>query len=263
MQPWEAVPAHCLATMRGVLFDVDDTLTRAGKLQTQSLDALWQAHAAGLRLVAATGRPLGFAQVWAATWPVDAVVAENGACWCWQASGGLEVDYLDAAPVRVAQQAQLQAIEAAVAAALPQLRRTDDSWLRRCELAWDIGERGAVPAADVEALMALIHQHGARSLRSSIHLHAVVGQADKAQGLCRAVQQVLASDLAAERQHWVFVGDSGNDAAAFAFFPYAVGVANVRAHAAVLTAWPRYVTAQSHGAGFAAVVQAIVQAQRR
>jgi hydroxymethylpyrimidine pyrophosphatase-like HAD family hydrolase len=46
------------------------------------------------------------------------------------------------------------------------------------------------------------------------------------------------------------VGDSPNDAPMFAFFPHAVGVANVRDFAGRLAHEPKYVTAAAAGAGF-------------
>ena len=58
-------------------------------------------------------------------------------------------------------------------------------------------------------------------------------------------------DLDAERGRTVFVGDSPNDAPMFAFFPNAVGVANVREFADRIATLPAYVTHAEAGAGFA------------
>jgi hydroxymethylpyrimidine pyrophosphatase-like HAD family hydrolase len=49
----------------------------------------------------------------------------------------------------------------------------------------------------------------------------------------------------------VFAGDSPNDAPMFAFFPYAVGVANVRAFLDRIETPPAYVTHGEAGKGFA------------
>ena len=56
---------------------------------------------------------------------------------------------------------------------------------------------------------------------------------------------------AAERGHFVFAGDSPNDAPMFAFFPHAVGVANVREFGERIATLPAYVTQAAMGAGFA------------
>ena len=58
------------------------------------------------------------------------------------------------------------------------------------------------------------------------------------------------ADLDRERERYVFIGDSPNDAPMFAYFPYAVGVANVRDFGAQLSHEPAYVTDKRCGAGF-------------
>jgi hydroxymethylpyrimidine pyrophosphatase-like HAD family hydrolase len=84
-----------------------------------------------------------------------------------------------------------------------------------------------------------------------VHAHAIPGPWDKAKGVARALQEVLGIDLDTELDRWVFVGDSGNDAAAFEVFPKSVGVANVRDHLDRLPTPPRYVTDSDRGLGFA------------
>jgi hypothetical protein len=66
----------------------------------------------------------------------------------------------------------------------------------------------------------------------------------------RFLAEALAIDLDAERDRFVFVGDSGNDAPMFEFFPLSVGVANVRAFLDRLARLPAYVTEHASGAGF-------------
>ncbi|MDH3728008.1 MAG: hypothetical protein OER77_10795, partial [Myxococcales bacterium] len=63
--------------------------------------------------------------------------------------------------------------------------------------------------------------------------------------------EVMNVDLNQELDRWVFVGDSGNDSAAFARFPVSVGVANVRDHLHRLPTPPRYITDSDRGRGFA------------
>ncbi len=62
-----------------------------------------------------------------------------------------------------------------------------------------------------------------------------------------------------EREHFVFVGDSPNDAPMFAFFPNAVGVANVRAFADRIATLPAYVTRAEAGAGFAELADFLLE----
>ena len=92
---------------------------------------------------------------------------------------------------------------------------------------------------------------GAVSSVSTVHAHAAPGPWDKASGVVKALREALDIDLDDEPERWVFVGDSGNDAAAFSYFGNSVGVANVRAHLDRLPTPPRYVTDSERGAGFA------------
>ncbi|MDH3917127.1 MAG: HAD family hydrolase, partial [Rhodospirillales bacterium] len=68
-------------------------------------------------------------------------------------------------------------------------------------------------------------------------------------------------DLEAEREAFVFAGDSPNDAPMFAYFPNAVGVANVLDFAGRLAALPAYVTEARSGAGFAELVGSLLAAR--
>ena len=65
--------------LTGIFFDLDDTLLTRGVLERGAYGALWDLHASGLRLVAVTGRPSGWAEIFVRQWPIDGAVAENGA----------------------------------------------------------------------------------------------------------------------------------------------------------------------------------------
>src|ERR1700747_986623 len=79
MQPLASMPLGVRAAMRGVLADIDDTLSTAGKITAEAYAAMENLRAAGLLLVPVTGRPAGWCDHIARMWPVDAVVGENGA----------------------------------------------------------------------------------------------------------------------------------------------------------------------------------------
>ncbi|MDH3465707.1 MAG: HAD hydrolase family protein, partial [Gammaproteobacteria bacterium] len=65
--------------IRGVLTDIDDTLTTDGVLTAEAYSALARIKHAGLLMIPITGRPAGWCDHIARMWPVDAVVGENGA----------------------------------------------------------------------------------------------------------------------------------------------------------------------------------------
>jgi hydroxymethylpyrimidine pyrophosphatase-like HAD family hydrolase len=96
---------------------------------------------------------------------------------------------------------------------------------------------------------------------SSIHINGWFGDHDKVSGARWMVRRLFARELDAERERWVYVGDSTNDQAMFAFFPLSVGVANLLDFASQLHTWPAYLTDGARGAGFAEVTKRLVAAR--
>lgn len=259
VEPLSTVPSTRLATLRGLAFDIDDTVTRDGRLEPQAFDAMWRLHQAGLTLVAVTGRPIGWADVVARHWPVDVAVGENGAGWVRSTGhrttrGFYEDDETLAAHTRL-----LGRVQQRVTAELPALRLANDAGARRCDLAYDVAEDETVSQEDVARLVAIFEEMGCHATVSSVHAHAAPGDWNKARGCSVALRDGLGRDLDAELHQWAFIGDSGNDAAAFAYFPLSVGVANLRrAH---LQTPPKYITDGERGDGFMELARSILAAR--
>ncbi len=83
---------------------------------------------------------------------------------------------------------------------------------------------------------------------SSIHVNGWFGTHSKLSGADWIVRRLFGRELAAERERWLYVGDSTNDEAMFASFPLSVGVANLLDFAARLRQWPAFITAHDRGA---------------
>ena len=81
LKPLAEFPLAARKAIRGVLTDIDDTLTIEGRLPAVAYGALERLREAGLLVVPVTGRPAGWCDHIARMWPVDAVVGENGAFW--------------------------------------------------------------------------------------------------------------------------------------------------------------------------------------
>jgi hypothetical protein len=79
MKPLSTLSTAIRRDVRGVFFDIDDTLTTDGRLTAQAYGALEDLAAAGILTVPITGRPAGWCDHIARMWPVDGVVGENGA----------------------------------------------------------------------------------------------------------------------------------------------------------------------------------------
>jgi len=260
MKPARELAAHARG-LRGIFCDVDDTLTRDGALVPAAYEAIARAKRAGLRVVPVTGRPAGWAAVLASTWPVDAAVAENGAVYFRRSGRAVAPSFWDPEDVRHRNRAQLDAIRADVLARIPQARVADDQWLRLCDLAFDVGETQTLEEARIAAILHAIESHGALAVRSTVHAHAILGSWDKAAMCVRLAREQWSEDLDRTRDAYVFVGDSPNDQACFAYFPLSCGVANVARFVDQLRPPPSFVTDDPGGDGFAELVDLLLAAR--
>src|SRR5499426_2754354 len=110
MQPLDSFPVAARRGIRGVLADIDDTLTTDGKLSAEAYGALERLQRAGFLVVPVTGRPAGWCDHIARMWPVDAVVGENGAFYFFYANGRLERRFQQDEASRAEKRSRLKAI---------------------------------------------------------------------------------------------------------------------------------------------------------
>jgi HAD superfamily hydrolase (TIGR01484 family) len=259
MRPLSALRTEEASHLRGVLFDLDDTVLSHGLLTRAAYDALWALREAGLKLVAVTGRPSGWGAVLARQWPVDGCVTENGAIFVVRDGAGVAV--VDACPdeERAARRARLDRLVEEVREKVPEAALTDDVTARRSDVTWDVGERERLPEPRIAAIVTLAVRAGARTTRSSVHLHATFDTDDKATGAIRFCASHLSEDAGGARSRFAFVGDSGNDAACFAAFRTTFGVANVRSSLGRFAVTPRYVASSAMGEGFAEIAKEVLR----
>ncbi|MCC6610442.1 MAG: HAD-IIB family hydrolase [Burkholderiales bacterium] len=264
MKPLAEVPLDAVRALRGVFCDIDETLTTDGALTAAAFTALERLHRAGLIVVPITGRPAGWCDHIARMWPVDAVVGENGALYFAydRAARKLVKRFRDDEATRVANRARLGAVRERILAEVPGTALASDQRYREADLAIDYCED--VPRladAEVDRIVAIMREAGMTAKISSIHVNGWFGLYDKL-GMTRMLaEERFGLDLDAERGRFVFVGDSPNDAPMFAYFPNAVGVANVRAFAARLEHAPAYVTRAASGAGFVELADLVLRAR--
>jgi HAD superfamily hydrolase (TIGR01484 family) len=253
-----------MAGLRGVLFDIDETLTSEGRLTAAAYGALERLSDAGLLTVPITGRPAGWCDHIARMWPVDAVVGENGAFYFRydRKARHLVKRFLADERERAENRQRLAALSDRILAAVRGAGLASDQPYREADLAIDVCEDVTpLPGAEVKRILALFEAAGARAKVSSIHVNGWFGDYDKL-GMTRLLfAECFGIDLDAERAAFVFAGDSPNDAPMFAYFPNAVGVANVLHFADQITAWPAFVTEARSGAGFAELADAILDAR--
>jgi HAD superfamily hydrolase (TIGR01484 family) len=245
--------------LRGLLFDLDDTVLSHGVLERAAYDALWSLHDAGLALVAVTGRPVAWGDVVARQWPVVGCICENGAVFVVRDGAGASRHDEHAGSERRERRERLGALVERVRQRVPDARPTGDAAMRVSDVTWDVGERVRLPADRVAAVVALIVAAGARWSLSSVHLHATFDGADKASGAVRFCATELGEDEGAVSARFAFVGDSGNDGPCFAAMHTTFGVANVRTSLGRLSVPPRYVARAAMGQGFAEIAAEILR----
>ena len=272
MQPLDTWPPAARRGIVGVLTDIDDTLTTDGAITADALAALHALRDAGLAVVPITGRPVGWSAAFAATWPVDAVVAENGAVALLNssqkglqpASGAdhvLSKLYQQDAATRAANVGRMQRVAQRILRDIPGTALSQDSPGRETDIAIDHSEFVHLDAATVARVVALMRSEGMHATVSSIHINGWFGDHDKLSGARWILRTLWQRDLDAEIDRWVYVGDSTNDQAMFGHFPHSFGVANVARFVPQLRDLPHYVTPAERGAGFAQVADAILQAR--
>ncbi len=248
-------PAGIWRNVAGVFTDIDDTLTSDGVITPDALDAIRALHEAGLHVIAITGRPVGWSEPFVASWPVDAIVAENGAV-ALTKSGRL---YQKDEATRKANFARLQEVAACVLREVPGTMLAQDSAGRETDIAIDHSEFVHLDDAQIAAVVAVMRREGLSASVSSIHVNGWIGAHDKWQGARWIARTLLGRDLMEEKDRWVYVGDSTNDQVMFEHLPHSVGVANIRRFEAELRCKPQFITQGERGAGFAEAAKAVLK----
>jgi HAD superfamily hydrolase (TIGR01484 family) len=263
MLPLSDFPIKERRGIRGVLCDIDDTLTTSGRLTAAAYAAMERLQQAGLMVIPITGRPAGWCDHIARMWPVAAVVGENGAFYFRYdpAARKMHRRYVHDAATRAAQREQLLRIGAGIVAAIPGAAVAADQPYRESDLAIDYCEDvEKLPREAVDRIVQLMQARGLTAKVSSIHVNGWFGSYDKLTMTKRLMRDAFAIDLDAARPHFVFAGDSPNDAPMFAYFLHAIGVANIREFAGRLAHEPKYVTTAASGAGFCEIADILLAA---
>ena len=269
MRPLSEFAPVARAGIRGVFFDIDDTLTTDGRLTADAYLALDQLKRQGLLVIPVTGRPAGWCDHIARMWPVDGVVGENGAFYftydtaqhkllkrfvLQEKAGGED---------RTARKARLAEIAAHILREVPGSALASDQGYREADIAIDFCEDvPPLPRAAVERIAMLMREAGLTAKISSIHVNGWFGGYDKLSTTVLFMHEQCGIDLDGAKNAFVFVGDSPNDATMFGYFPYSIGVANVSDFVGAMPALPAFVTGKRCGEGFAEVVKILSDARR-
>jgi len=261
VKPLAEFPIEERGRIRGVFADIDDTLTSHGRLFAASYGALERLRDAGLLVIPVTGRPAGWCDHIARMWPVDAVVGENGAFWFRHDSkaGKLVKRYVVSGMERGRRAEQLLKIGRKILAEVPGSAIASDQPYREADLAIDFREDvPELPREGVAKIVSIMEGEGLTAKVSSIHVNGWFGGYDKLSTTRQMMKEDFDIDLDRDRDMFVFAGDSPNDQPMFAYFPNAVGVANVLQMADLMTDFPKWITPSAGAAGFAELADALI-----
>lgn len=271
MLPIDLWPTRDIDKIIGVFTDIDDTLTTDGAITNDALAALGRLAQAGLHVIAITGRPVGWSEPFARSWPIDAIVPENGSIALIpvkddpngeNGSTGLRRLYAQEVDTRDANWRRMQAVAQRILSEVPGSRLAQDSAGRETDIAIDHSEFADLAAADVAQVVSIMQSEGMVATVSSIHINGWYGHHNKLEGARWIARELWGYDLDKERERWVYVGDSTNDQLMFEAFTNSIGVANIRRFLPQLTHLPRFVTHAERGAGFAEVVDVLLGRRR-
>src|SRR4051812_6293056 len=265
MRPIAELPIESLRALRGIFFDIDDTLTTSGRLTAEAYTAVQRLHDARLLVVPITGRPAGWCDHIARMWPVDGVIGENGALYFRYDPDTQRMTrrFMEPRGIRTAHKARLAEIAREIVQACPGCALAADQPYRETDLAIDFCEDvKRLSSSQVDAIVGLMRDRGLTAKVSSIHVNGWFGAYDKLTMTKLFIQECYGVELDQERERFAFIGDSPNDAPMFEYFPLGIGVANVRDFGSHIAHEPTYVTVGSCGTGFREAADCILDARQ-
>jgi HAD superfamily hydrolase (TIGR01484 family) len=247
--------------IRGVLTDLDDTLSTDGRLDPEAFAAMGRLRDAGIRVVPVTGRSAGWCDHMARLWPVDAVIGETGAFYMVREAGGVRTVFTPTEAELAMARSRHEAIAADILARSPGAAIAGDQPFRLVDLAIDIGEAVAPLAPQqVADIVELMRSHGMNAQPSSIHVNGWYGEFDKGRTALKLLREHFGESASEAASGWVCVGDAPNDAPLFAAFRHSVGVANLLSRVDRMPVLPAWITSKACGAGFAELADHILAA---
>src|SRR5688572_2529087 len=181
-RPWSAATSADLQSVRGVLTDIDDTLTTDGAITPPALQALQSLRGAGLPVIAITGRPMGWSEPFARDWPIDAIVAENGAVALFRDGARLCIEYAQDEATRLHNAARLRQAAARVLRDVPGTTLARDSAGRVTDIAVDHAEFARLTRSQIADVVRVMRDEGMHATVSSIHVNGWFGEHDKLSG---------------------------------------------------------------------------------
>tara|TARA_B110001454_G_C12723310_1_gene436565 strand:+ start:49807 stop:50598 length:792 start_codon:yes stop_codon:yes gene_type:complete len=243
-----------------VLSDLDDTITTDGHIPSESYSSLWKLKDFDIKTIIVTGRPAGWCEMMARTWPIDGVIGENGAFFFRYTNKNMRRFFASSPELIETNTAKLDIIKNEILKTIPESKISSDQFCRMFDLAVDICED--IPPLTKEQtakIISIFEKHGAQAKLSSIHVNGWFGTYDK----LTTAKFILSNEFGLTEEQiqssCVYAGDSPNDEPLFSYFENGVGVRNIEPYLPTLKFQPKYITQQPAGKGFQELTEKIIQ----
>lgn len=245
------LPAQVKTQIKAIFSDFDDTLTHQSLFASDTLKTLEALKQKGFWLVIVSGRPAGWADCLMRILPIDAMVFENGAGVMIKEGSKIKTIRL-ASDKNLSQERKiLNDLFCELKKEIPHLKLATDQPYRLYDYAIDfIEEPPVLSATEIETAIKFLNASpGITAKLSSIHINYWYGLHTKVTA-CDYLLNTEGKTRAIGKENVLYSGDSPNDEPLFQFFPYSVGVANIKLFWDKLKFHPKYVTQFEGGKGF-------------
>jgi len=247
-------------TLKYFFTDIDDTLTEHGKLKSDAYSALWRLHDAGVKVIPVTGRPAGWCEMILRTWPVEAVIGENGGFYFSFSSDTSEPqkvhrEFWMTDAEQKENRIKLNKIQDEVFKTVKGAGLASDQFCRLMDLAIDFKEDVLeLTKTEIDKIVEVFKNHGAQAKISSIHVNGWFGDYNKSKMIKKFCKLHLKKDFIDINQNAAFIGDSPNDEENFSMFKNSVAVKNIDIFLEDMTDKPKFITFSEGGKGFVETV---------
>lgn len=247
-----------VSALRWVLTDVDDTVTTRGKLHPVALQALWDLHASGLKIVCVTGGSAGWADVYLRQWPLEAVIAESGTVVFERDAAGNIFRTPHPSIIEETYAARVAELEEGVRQAVPCAVLSSDQFARIYDVAWEVS---SLSEKERDTVIAIARGLGASVAVSSIHINCWFAATDKYEGARSFLvgRGEREDDFA---RSVMYCGDAPNDQVMFSRLPLSFGVGTVRDNQHKFTNLPAFCAPSGYGEGFSEIAHAVIRARK-
>lgn len=234
-----------------VISDVDDTITKNGKLYPDVLEAMWRVKASGRTIVLVTGGSVGWSDAYLRQWPVDAVIAESGAVMICHGKDEDVVQIINP----VINKEEVFSKRRLLLEKTEGLPLSSDQCARVFDIAYD---KKKMNEYEIKALKSTLTLYGASWAESSIHINAWFGDYDKQKSLEYFFQGPLDISKEEYMEHSIYCGDSFNDQPLFKYIPTSIGMHTVAERRDEFETLPTYITDGGPGDGWCQMAKALL-----